>query len=132
MIQILKSNDIRDKIIEIYDLYEHYDIGKDEKNAKTKVTEEYKENVRFKKNEYMSVEVTVYDTEPVVAANIANSIGELLDSVHNELQRKRAIKGLEILDEKLIELNNHIDQLEGFQFTSGGIFRILCAICFRR
>ena len=90
----------------------HYEVDKASKNARTYVIEEYKEKVLFKKSEYLSIEVIVYDTEPAMAANIANSIGELLDSTQNRIQKERAIRGLEILDDKLMELNNSIELLE--------------------
>jgi uncharacterized protein involved in exopolysaccharide biosynthesis len=45
----------------------------------------------------MAVQISVYDSDPQVAANIANTIASLLDSTKNDMMRQRSVKGYEVV-----------------------------------
>jgi len=79
LLQILNSEPIRARIIQKYNLMEHYEIKPDEKYPLTRLYEEYKSNINFRLTEYMSVEVSVMDRDPEYAANIANDISNLVE-----------------------------------------------------
>jgi uncharacterized protein involved in exopolysaccharide biosynthesis len=97
LIQILYSDDIRDRIIQKYDLMQHYKIAADDDYKFTKLYEEYADNISFRRTEYMSVEIKVLDTDPKIAANIANDIAAMLDETKNAIQRKNATEALSIV-----------------------------------
>lgn len=97
LIQILYSDDIREFIIEKYDLMNHYDIKPNARYRQTQLQKRFSDNIRFRRTEYSSVEIQVLDTDPVVAANIANDIAALLDETKNKIQREQAFKALEIV-----------------------------------
>lgn len=94
--QVLESNEIRDKIIKEFDLKEHYRIDTDASYPLTRLWKEYERNVNVRINEYGAVELTVMDTDPQKAADIANKITALLDSAIHDMQRSRAIKAKQI------------------------------------
>lgn len=112
MIQILNSDEIRNRIIGKYDLMSHYRIKPDEKFAITKLNKEFEENISFRRTEYMSVKIDVLDEDPQMAANIANDIAALLDSVKNRMQHERAKEGLKIVEEEYTELETYVNQME--------------------
>lgn len=97
MLQILHSDEIRNRIIEKYNLAQHYDIGEDEKFQYTKLQKEYENNVTFKRTKFMSVEITVLDHSPDTAALIANDIAALLDTVKNRMRKEIAVEALAIV-----------------------------------
>ncbi len=112
MLQILSSSMIRDKIIDRYDLMEHYEIDESTKYRKTKLFDAYEENIRFRRTEYMAVKITVLDKDPVIAASIANDIAELLDSTKNIMQKERALKAYRIVEAEYLQLKNEIQAME--------------------
>jgi uncharacterized protein involved in exopolysaccharide biosynthesis len=112
MIQILNSDEIRNRIISKYDLMTHYRIKPDEKFALTKLNKEFEENISFRRTEYMSVKIDVLDEDPQMAANIANDIAALLDSVKNRMQHERAKEGLKIVEQEYAELETYVNQME--------------------
>jgi uncharacterized protein involved in exopolysaccharide biosynthesis len=112
MLQILNSSQIRNNIIEKYNLMEHYDIDSTSKYKKTNLTREYNDNITFKRTEFMAVEVKVMDKDPVIAANIANDIADLLDSTKNKMQKERAIPGFKITEKAYFDLKNDIKKME--------------------
>lgn len=112
MLQILNSNRIREKIIRKYELMKHYNIDTNSKYKFTKLYKEYKSNINFDRTKYMAVEISVYDKDPQIAADIANDIAESLDSVKNQIQKLRAIKGFKIVEAEYKKLKKEIQTKE--------------------
>ena len=112
MLQILNSNKIRDNIIRRYQLLEHYNINADSRYRITRLHREYDRNISFRRTEYMAVEISVLDTDPQMAADIANEIAELLDSTKNELQKQRATKAYEIVKNTYFDLRAQVQEME--------------------
>lgn len=105
MLEILRSNIIKDKIIEKYNLMVHYGIDEDEKYRNTKLYEEYDSKIKSKRTEYNAVMISVLDSDPIYAANIANDIAAIFDSTMNDLQKTYSLRALEIVEN---EYNNAI------------------------
>ncbi|MBN3035831.1 MAG: hypothetical protein JW861_09615 [Bacteroidales bacterium] len=112
MLQILNSNRIRDRVIDKYDLMDHYGISPDEKFRFTKLYQEYENNISFKRTEFMAVRITVMDRDPEMAADMANDIADLLDSTKNAIQKERAIRALKIVEAEYIQLRDEIQAME--------------------
>lgn len=111
MLQILNSNMIRDRIIAKYDLMEHYGIDPTSNYKYTRLVREYENNIKFRRTEYMAVKVSVLDTDPQMAANIANDIAALVDSAKNMMQRDRARKAFEIVETEYERLKSEVDEI---------------------
>ncbi|MGQ0828571.1 MAG: hypothetical protein ACT4ON_09270 [Bacteroidota bacterium] len=103
MLQILNSDAIRKKICEKYDLMTHYQIDTSGKYKRTQLFDEFKSNITFKRTEYMSVQIDVMDTDPNIAAAIANDIAAFHDSIKIDIQQQRAVQALNILKNEYLE-----------------------------
>ncbi|MFZ4412396.1 MAG: Wzz/FepE/Etk N-terminal domain-containing protein [Bacteroidales bacterium] len=112
LLQILNSSKIRDKVIERFDLAKHYDISEDSKFKNTYLMQEYNDNISFKRTEFMAVEISVLDKDPQMAANIANTISDLLDSTKNAMQKERALKGFEIVKRNYESIEKEIKYID--------------------
>jgi len=108
LLQVLKSEQIRSRIIEKYNLMEHYGIDPSAKYPYTQLANEYKDNISFNRTELMSVEITVMDTDPQVAADIANDIADLVDTVYNEMKQERAIAAFELVKKEYSEAEKDV------------------------
>ena len=115
LLQILNSSRIRNRIIYKFHLMQHYGIDTSSNYKYSKLYREYEDNISFRRTEFMAVQITVYDEDPQLAADIANGISSLLDTVKNEMQRQRSVKGLQIVEQEyndlLKEKNNIVDSL---------------------
>jgi uncharacterized protein involved in exopolysaccharide biosynthesis len=60
----------------------------------------------------MAVKITVLDTDPQMAADIANDIAELLDSTKNEMQKQRAQQAYEIVKEQYFKQRDEVAEME--------------------
>jgi uncharacterized protein involved in exopolysaccharide biosynthesis len=98
LMQILNSNKIRDRIIRKFNLMEHYGIDSSGRYRYSRLFDEYERNIKFRRTQFMAVQIAVFDQDPQMAADIANQIAELLDTVKNEMQRQRSVQGLKIVE----------------------------------
>ena len=111
LLQILNSEPIRSRIIQKYDLMEHYEIQPDEKYPLTRLYEQYKSNINFRLTEYMSVEISVMDKDPEYAANIANDISNLVDTVYNRMMKERAREAFRLVEKEYMEAAQNLETL---------------------
>ncbi len=98
LLQILHSEPIRARIIEKYNLMEHYEIEADARYPLTALYNQYRSNINFRLTEYMSVEIAVMDRDPEYAANMANDISFLVDTVYNNMKKERALEALLLVE----------------------------------
>jgi len=79
MLQWINSIEVRDSVIKKFDLATHYGISQSEKYFLSTLGFMYDKNVKISKTQYESVEVSVTDTDPVMARDIASAILDYTD-----------------------------------------------------
>ena len=106
LLQALNSEPLRSRICKKFNLMEHYEIDPNGKYPRTELQNQYKSNINFRLTEFMSVEISVRDRDPEIAAGIANDISNLVDTVFNDMKRERMLQALHLVQEqyKLAEL----------------------------
>jgi len=104
MLQILQSDEIRDKIAAKYKLMEHYGVDTSSPYKKTFLKDEFESNIQFRKTEFVSVKIEALDSDPNMAANIANDIASLFDSTITRMKRERAIDAFKIVEGEYLSL----------------------------
>ncbi len=119
LIQTLYSEEIRLAVIEKFDLFNHYDIDKDGAFPMTQLHAEFMNNISFKKTEFQAIRIEVLDTDPQMAANIANEIASLLDITLNKMQKEVAVKILDVVEKEYHLLESEIEGLENSLKTLG-------------
>ena len=91
LLQVINSDQVRNKIIEKYQLWDVYSIQKEDQGANTLIAREYQDNVSAKLTKFGSVEVSVLDEKPERARDMANDIALFSDSVANKMRSDRAM-----------------------------------------
>ena len=112
MLQILNSNRIRDKVIAKFKLASHYEILPGSKYQQTRLYNRFESYITFKRTEYMAVKISVLDKDPQMAADIANEIAALLDSVKNDMQKERAMQGFKIVEAEYLSQQEQVRAME--------------------
>ena len=112
LLQILYSEPIRKRIVEEYNLMEHYEINPDGKYPKTELYETYKSNINFRLTEFMSVEISVMDADPEISASIANKISDLVDTVYYDMKKNRSQEALRLVEREFREAENNLKILK--------------------
>lgn len=112
LLQLINSDQVRNKIIDRYQLWEVYEIKKDQQGANSLIGRAYGENVSAKLTKFGSVEVAVLDKDPERAKNMANDIALYADSVANKLSSDRAREAFKYAQASLENLEAEIRMAE--------------------
>lgn len=102
-LQILDGSDIRDEVINTFNLAFHYDIDTTSMGYYSKVISSYNSNITFKSTRYESVEVQVSDTDPATSKAITDHLIVLYNKKAQKLQRKKS-------NEVVLVYANHLKQ----------------------
>lgn len=111
-LQILGSSQLRERIVKRFDLMNHYHIDPNGSMPYTKLGNKINSNIKFNRTEFLSIEISVMDEDPHMAAEIANGISQIYDSVRTEIQRQVSSKAYEIIEN---EYNAKIKEVETLQ-----------------
>jgi uncharacterized protein involved in exopolysaccharide biosynthesis len=111
MLQILHSNQIKDHIVRKFDLMKHYDIRLSDSYPYTKLENRYKSNIKFRRTEFMSIEIIALDEDPQMAADIANEIAGYIDSTIHNMQRQRALEAFNLVEREYLNSEMQVQQI---------------------
>lgn len=111
LIQILQSSRIRNRVVQKFDLIKHYEISADDENKNYKLGKEYNNHITFTRTRYGSIEISVLDRDKDLAANIANKIVQLIDTVKNEMVQERTVPAFQISQRKKDMLQQDINTI---------------------
>jgi uncharacterized protein involved in exopolysaccharide biosynthesis len=119
MLQILHSNQIKDHVIRKFNLMDHYEIDLSEPFPYTKLEKKYQSNIRFRRTEFMSIEISVLDADPQMAADIANEIAAYVDTTIHNIQQDRALEAYLLVEKEYNNAESEIrlisDSLQKFR-----------------
>lgn len=108
-IQILGSKRMQHAVCEHFNLMEHYAIGGDHPQAK--LDKQYKGNITVKRTDFLGVEIGVLDQDPQWAADIANYMATMYDTLCREIHHDRAVSAAEVMAGACAALEAEIDSL---------------------
>jgi uncharacterized protein involved in exopolysaccharide biosynthesis len=112
ILQILNSDRIRSRIIEKYNLWDHYEIPRETPGAYTLMQKEYNGNVSASLTKFGSIEIEVLDKNNELARDIANDIAFLADSVSNRMRNERAQDAFTYAESSLRQVQDEIAAME--------------------
>lgn len=98
LLQVLTSETLRRVVIEKLDLFTHYYIEPNSKQARFRVNRAFSNSVTFSPTKFRSVRIDVVDPDPNKAAKIANCIVVVADSLMRSSKRDVAQSALEVLE----------------------------------
>jgi len=97
MMQILQSNEIKERVVAKFDLLKHYEIDTNNETYQIDLLKKYNGNVEYNITKFSSIRISVMDKDPLMASDIANEITSLIDTVMNNLQQSMAKQGYQSL-----------------------------------
>ena len=112
MLQLMNSEDVKNNLITAFNLYKHYDIDTSSNMPRFKMMNILDQNILVEKTEFESVEINVYDTDPIVAASMCDSLIKFMDHKAINLVRERTKEILVILKRQFDGKKAVIDSME--------------------
>ena len=111
-IQILRSEVIFDKMINKYNLGDHYKVKQTHPYYNTMVRNKLISKTTFAKTSFQGIKISVEDKDPKVAAGIANDFSDQLDSIVYDMQIQRANEAYVIASKAYESEKNYLNILE--------------------
>ena len=113
ILEILKSDKVKKRIIQQFDLMNHYDIDYESSSTPNfDLHKIYNDNVTFSRNSNMAVVITGLDHSSDTASKITSALLIVLDDVMNEIQKERAIQGFSIVKASYLKLSKEVSVME--------------------
>jgi uncharacterized protein involved in exopolysaccharide biosynthesis len=112
VLQILRSDQIRDYLVSRYDLMNHYGIDQNARFKYTLLAKKMTKYIVSRKTQYNSVEISVLDADPVTAATMANDIAVQIDTVFNQIVKEAGKKALIAISNSYSEQYARVKALE--------------------
>jgi uncharacterized protein involved in exopolysaccharide biosynthesis len=112
MLQWLQSKDIKDSVIKMFNLNEHYKIDTGYKYYYSTMMYLYNENVRINKTQWESIEIQVTDKDPVVAYKMVNAIMEFCNQKIRGIHKGKYNEVVNSLGWTLQEKKQQLDSVE--------------------
>jgi hypothetical protein len=112
MLQLLQSADIRKSICDKFKLSEHYKVNTSKPGGLSNLYNSFNENVDIRRTEFESVKIDIYDTNPVIACAMVDSIISLMNQKARSLQRSKTLEVVKLLKDEMEFKRAQIDSLE--------------------
>ena len=118
LLQLFQSADVKNKIIEKFDLANHYGVGDNSKEPNSKLILEFNDNVAISKTEFESVNIEILDKDAIKACAMVNDIISETNFKSRQLQREKSeemhamyAKQLELQQKEIDTLKTQISKL---------------------
>ena len=128
LVQILQSSRIRDKVVAKFNLLAHYEIDPNDENKYYKLNNEYTSHFEFTRTRYGSIQIDVLDRNAELAAKMANSIVDLIDTVKNDMIRERTKPAFDINKRKMMQMLQDRDSVLNLLDSLSGIGVVSLAV----
>ena len=112
VLTIAKSAQLSSYIIDSFNLYEHYGIDREnDAYPITSVFKEFNGNYSAIKTELAAVEITLFDTDPKMAADMVNAITNRIDRVNKEMINVNKSHILVLFEQQKGDKQKEVDNL---------------------
>lgn len=119
MAEIANSNEVVDFMLQKFGLYLHYDIDSTDREGPYDVRQEFRELYSAQKNKNDAIELSIEDTDPKVAAQMANAARDKINEIGQRLIKENQGRLLATFEDniqrKTAELTMLGDSLKNLQ-----------------
>lgn len=112
LMQLLNALEIKDSLIEHYNLADHYDVSTKSKGWQTKLYKMLTNNLTIKRTDYGAISISVSDEDPQMACDMANYVLRLIDTVKNRAEHERAAAAFAALQRQVDSVNKEIARID--------------------
>ncbi len=111
MLQLIESSNIRNVIVQKFNLYKIYKIDSLDPTAPIEIADVYESNVEIKRTQFESIEIVVLDEDPNRAAGIVSEIINAMNLKARALQRDQTKEVEVVVKNQLVQKKRTIDSL---------------------
>lgn len=124
VLTVANSVPVIDFIIDSFQLADHYRVSKQKKDWRTIVRKKFTKQYEAMKTERDAVQISLYDTDPITAAAIVNTIVNRVDLLNKQNSIEQKKKTYRAIDEETAKLQNSISNYIDTLATLGQQYKI--------
>jgi tyrosine-protein kinase Etk/Wzc len=109
--EMANSNEVVDYMVRRFRLYEHYDIDSAKTEGPHKVRKRFRKLYSAVKNKNDAIELSVEDTDPELAAQMANAAREKIEEIGQRLIKNSQARLLATFDDNIRRKTSDLDVL---------------------
>ncbi len=109
MLELMASENFKMEIVDVADLFNHYEIDPGSMTGRSDMLLAYDGNVSSSRTKYNAIQVEVIDKSPEKSAEIANAITDHVDLFRNEVVRTRTDKTLHYVEGQMDSLQGRMN-----------------------
>lgn len=111
LMQVLQANRLKRALQQEFDLITHYDIDTTRSGWQRTFNKTFEKRFRFNKTRYMSVEISVLDTDAKKALQMSHFLIEQMEQFRSDLMKKNLANSYSHIKREYLERSNSIDSL---------------------
>ena len=115
ILTIANSEPVMDYIIDSFKLVDHYKINREHRYYKTEVKKKLDKNYEAIKTEHDAVEISIFDTDPKLAADIVNAVVDKVDQLNKSHINETKKNLYDLISNQILEqqrnVNTYVDTL---------------------
>jgi uncharacterized protein involved in exopolysaccharide biosynthesis len=111
LLSISKSSEVKDYLITEYDLYNHYDIDPDSKNAKHKLLLKLNKLYETTKTKYDAINLSVEDEDINLSAQMANAAREKISEIAKKIIKQSQVNLIKSYESNIEAKSQYIQTL---------------------
>lgn len=104
MMQLLNSREIKDVLIDKYNMVQHYELDTLKPYWQTKLYKYLEKSLVVKRTKFGAISISFEDKDPQFACLVANDMIALLDSFKHQVENERAQASYEVLLQQLEDI----------------------------
>lgn len=117
--QLLESGDLKARVINKFNLIDHYHIDPNNPNKNYLVGLQYDKNIKVKRTDFNSIEISVLDEKPQMSADLANGVMYMVDTIKTEIRRRVALQAHDVIAKEYFNKVAMIDSLKNVMKSMG-------------
>ena len=111
LMQIMESREMFDILTKKFNLIQHYDIDTTSIDWYEKLRKAFDAGITFKRKQSMAIEIKAQTTDPVLSANIVNTIIENVDNIRERIIKQNLLLAYTSFAEEYNQKKKQLDSL---------------------
>jgi uncharacterized protein involved in exopolysaccharide biosynthesis len=111
LIQLLESQDMKDSVIQKFDMYDYYELDKGDSEDQYKVYASLAEDLKFSRNPKMAIIISAQTKDPELSADMVNYIIDIVNPMQQRILKLNTERAIEFYEEEYADQKKIVDSL---------------------
>jgi LPS O-antigen subunit length determinant protein (WzzB/FepE family) len=111
LLQLLYSNDLRNEMVQRFDLNAYYEIDPTQPNASHSLKKQFEKDISFNRTQYLSIEISAEMKNAQLSADLVNNMISYIDTIRENIFRENTRIWVADLETKIPPQKEIVDSI---------------------